>query len=57
MMLNNIPFLERLFGEPLRRVQRWFRSRARRALAWEMSEQRRQRNYETETEQYYESDY
>ena len=34
MMLNNIPFLQRLFGEPLRRVQRWYRSRARRAMAW-----------------------
>ena len=36
MMLNNIPFLERLFGEPLRRVQRWYRSREWRASAWQM---------------------
>ena len=25
---------DRHFGEPLRRAQRWFRSRARRSLAW-----------------------
>ena len=34
MMLNNIPFLERLFGEPLRRVQRWYRSRVWRNVLW-----------------------
>ena len=27
---------DRHFGEPLKRVQRWYRSRARRARAWQL---------------------